>query len=212
MPRSGDTPLQRGHEFTQDVGCSLKEYAISIGAGARDGLSVSSRQSITSAETYVENLPSGPEAAKEIKVAISHGGVLLLKAILGHAHVDARDNKGRTALSHAAEKGELEIAKTLLEHGALVSARQYSVTGWAEGRNPYHESGATPLWYATRHRHLDIVKLLLEHGANPQVRTTSGSTPLSVAAERGYSQIVKLLLSKKVDVNARSYNSVRICP
>jgi ankyrin repeat protein len=162
-------------------------------------------------ETYAVTLPSDPEAAKNIMVAISHGATLLLKAVLEHAHVDARDNKGRTALSHTAEKGQLEIAEVLLEHGASASARQWSVTGWADGRNPYRESGATPLYYATRSCHLDMVKLLLEHGANPQARTTAGGTPLAVACAFGDIEIVKLLLSKKVDVNARNYKDVCLC-
>lgn len=168
-----------------------------------------SKHSVTSEETCVLNLPSGPDAAKDFKFAISQGGILLLKTILAHAHVDARDNKGRTALSHAAENGQLEIVDVLLKNGASVSARQWSLSGWAEGIYPYHNSGATALWHATRSRHLEIVKLLLEYGANPQARTTAGITPLTVACRHGCTEIVKVLLSKRVDVNVRSYKDVR---
>ncbi|KAE8363246.1 ankyrin repeat-containing domain protein [Aspergillus caelatus] len=210
---SETTPHPKSRDFDTDVGSSLTNYAASIVAAAsNDGFNASSRYSITSAETRAADLPSGPEAAEQIKVAISHGGVLLLRAILQHAHVDARDKKGRTALSHAVEKGQVEIIKVLLECGASVSARQWSVSGWAGGRNPYKESGATAVWYAARYNQLEILKLLLERGANAQVRTTCGNTPLSAACQQGYTDIVKVLLSKGVGVNTRNYHDVSYAP
>lgn len=210
----GDRSFQGKVEFNPDVGTSLLEYASTVKAVAHpdDEATTLPRYSVDLEEKSRQNLPSGPEAAKNIRVAIMQGGGLLLKAILTHAHVDARDNKGRTALSHAAEKGQLESVKILLKHGASVSARQWSVTGWAGGKSPYRHSGATALWQATEYGHLEIVKLLLEHGANPQVRTTAGGTPLSVACKNGNAEIVKLLLSKGVDVNVRSYKDVRSSP
>lgn len=209
---SGNQFNKKNIEFNPDVGSSLLEYASTL-----DAVKLPDDQTTKSivhlqnlAYQQAPNLPSGPEAAKEIKAAVARGGVLLVKAILEHVHVDARDKKGRTALSHAAERGQLEMAQFLLDNGASVSARQWSVSGWAEGRSPYRNSGATPLWHATASGHLKMVKLLLAHGANPQARTTAGGTPLAMACQNGCTEIVKVLLSKGVDVNARNYKDVSL--
>lgn len=154
-------------------------------------------------------LPSDFEAAESLKTAVFNGSVFLLKAVLPHVHVDARDRKGRTALSHAAEQGKFEIAKILVEEGASVSAQQWSVTGWAEDRNPYAESGASALYHAIANHHKDIVELLLNHGANPDARMTSGCRPLQLASVKNSIEIVRLLLSKRVNLDARNFKDVR---
>ncbi|KAJ5988518.1 ankyrin repeat-containing domain protein [Penicillium waksmanii] len=187
----GDRTFQGKIEFNPDVGTSLFEYASTVKAAEHpdDEATPFPRHLADHEETSRPNLPSGPEAAKDIKAAMMQGGGLLLKAILAHAHVDARDKKGRTALSHAAEKGQLESVKILLKHGASVSARQWSVTGWAGGKSPYRHSGATALWQATEYGHLEIVKLLLEHGANPE-----GWAPIHGAVCRDSVEVLQLLI------------------
>lgn len=204
---------QRNYEFNDDAGSVLTRYAAVRASEPSDGeTTLTPRHSVVSLETQKtapeKVMRSDLEAAHELLKVISEGSIFLVNAVLGHVHPDARDEVGRTALSHAADKGKLEVSKTLIAHGASVSARQWSVTSWTGGRNPVAESGATPLYYAIRGGHLEIVKLLLQHGANPGARPTAGMTPLILASELGFVEIVKLLLAKNVDVNARTFKDV----
>ncbi|KAI9927077.1 hypothetical protein MW887_003460 [Aspergillus wentii] len=201
----GSTVLQGDYHFSNDLGTALTKYAASVVDVRSEDQSIISQTESTISVAPLPAAPSGIEQAEGLKSAVSNNSVFLLKTLLQHVHVDSRDRKGRTALSHASEQGKLEIARLLIEHGASVSARQWSVSGWSEGRNPYWESGATPLYYAVSQRHTDIVRLLLLHGANPEARKTSGCPLVQTAAGVDCIEIVRLLLDKKVDVNARNY-------
>lgn len=209
--------LKGAREFNTDLGSALNDYAASTvdERESADYMSIMSEtQSIVSSTTTATHnaQPTNLEAAESLKMAVSNDSVFLLEAILPHVHVDTRDRKGRIALSHAAEQGKLEIAKVLVEAGASNSARQWSITGWAEGRNPYSESGASPLYHAIANHHKDIVELPLNHGANPESRTTSGCRPLQLAAVKNDIEIVKLLLSKHVDLDERNFKDVSTSP
>ncbi|OJJ29798.1 hypothetical protein ASPWEDRAFT_297850 [Aspergillus wentii DTO 134E9] len=208
----GSTVLQGDYHFSNDLGTALTKYAASVVDVRSEDQSIISQTESTISVAPLPAAPSGIEQAEGLKSAVSNNSVFLLKTLLQHVHVDSRDRKGRTALSHASEQGKLEIARLLIEHGASVSARQWSVSGWSEGRNPYWESGATPLYYAVSQRHTDIVRLLLLHGANPEARKTSGCPLVQTAAGVDCIEIVRLLLDKKVDVNARNYKDLCMQP
>jgi ankyrin repeat protein len=107
------------------------------------------------------------------------------------ADVNARNNYGWTALSHAARAGNAELVKLLLAHGADVNARDQS--GW------------TALMRAAMKGHVDVVRVLLEHGAavNDQEKE-EGWTALHWAAARGHDQVVALLLSHGADYKLRT--------
>lgn len=91
---------------------------------------------------------------------------------------------GFTPLHEAAVRGEPEIAKLLLEHGADVNALggQHQIT---------------PLHAAAAGGHLETVKLLLEAGANPGVRDQgTSSTAEAWANFFGHPQISELLRTR----------------
>lgn len=73
---------------------------------------------------------------------------------------DQKDNAGYTPLHEACSKGQIAIAKCLLNYGA-----NYSETA---------HSGIRPLHEAIDYGHLEIVRLLLSYGADPQLATYSG--------------------------------------
>ena len=76
----------------------------------------------------------------------------VLPAFLNHgAKVDAKDNKGRTALMWAASHGNEQIVRFLLEHGADVNAAD--------------ANGDTALIYAADRGNTGLVQLLKDKGA-----------------------------------------------
>lgn len=90
------------------------------------------------------------------------------------AKVDARDDKGNTALiKNAFSPG---IAAVLLQHGADINASNNE--GW------------TPLFSASS---ADLTRFLLQHGANINARDKDGKTPLECAKQYGNPEIVAVL-------------------
>ena len=77
---------------------------------------------------------------------------VLLACLAGGDDVNARDDKGKTALVIAATNGQAEICQLLLAAGADVNARD--------------ENGNSALSWATHHEHTEIVNLLIHSGAN----------------------------------------------
>lgn len=192
------------HEFDEDAGSALNVYAASVVEVQVDGGSVD--KSMESFTTKVDKPTTAvlaePVLAEELKIGISSKSKFVVEALLQHIHVDVRDRAGRTALSHASETGNLEIAEFLLEKGALVSTRQYSCS------NEHRHSGKSPIHWAAMEGHKHIVELLLRYGANPNARTTSGRTPLQEAAAGRHNELVAFLVSKKVDINTQAYSDV----
>ncbi|KAJ8126777.1 hypothetical protein O1611_g6861 [Lasiodiplodia mahajangana] len=77
--------------------------------------------------------------------------------------MDARDGRGRTPLSYAAEKGHYEIAGYLLKRGAIADSD--------------NEIGLTPMHYAASKGHADVARLLIDAGISPLIRRTKSASP-----------------------------------
>ncbi len=89
-------------------------------------------------------------------------------------------NAQRVMPLHSAVAGQhVEIAKLLLEHGALVNAEQ--------------EGGFTPLHGACQNGQPEMVRLLLDFGADVHALSGEGHSPLYFARESGNAQVVELL-------------------
>jgi ankyrin repeat protein len=102
-------------------------------------------------------------------------------------NVESRNAKDESPLMLAALRGELDLAKRLIERGADVNK-----TGW------------TPLHYAATNGHLDLIKLLLENYAYIDAESPNKTTPLMMAAMYGSSEAVKLLLEAGADPTLRN--------
>ena len=107
------------------------------------------------------------------------------------ADVNAAQGDGMTALHWAAERGDADLAATLLTAGANPEA----VTRIGQ---------YTPLHLAARNGGDAIVSLLLADGADVERRTSnSGSTALHLAASSGNTATIEALLDAGADPNAR---------
>ena len=84
----------------------------------------------------------------------------------------------------------LQLARTLVEHGADINARQTKEPNSdMEGRNSLNRFGATPLFLAAKSVDVPLMQTLIELGADPFIGNIEGDTPLMVAAGVGvYSQ------------------------
>jgi uncharacterized protein len=92
-------------------------------------------------------------------------------------------------LIEAANRGDLAMAKALLDKGADVNAKG--------------AHGETPLMLAAEEGFLGQAKLLLERGAKVNAKDNEGRTALMWAATKGHANIVNLLLEKGSDIQVK---------
>jgi ankyrin repeat protein len=146
-----------------------------------------------------ETVPSLLEEGWDFKSPdIEHASVLARVAACGDVHavhdllaagapVESRDDVwGSTALVHAAQRGNIEMVRVLLEAGA--------------GSNDKDEKGQA-LAFAAETGKLDLVQLLLRSGADPKYADAKGVTVLMSAARSGVPGVVAQILKYHPDVN-----------
>jgi len=100
--------------------------------------------------------------------------------------INAPDSDGYTPLQLAAAKGQLTVAKYLLDHGADVN-----------GRNRYR----TALYAAAENGHKAMVELLLARGAD-----VNAFRSLYQAVSKGFNEVAEVLLANRADVNLAGVN------
>jgi outer membrane protein assembly factor BamB/pimeloyl-ACP methyl ester carboxylesterase len=106
------------------------------------------------ATAAAEDAPAVAASAEELWRAAREGDLATVEALLDQGvDVDSRTRYQATALTFAAEKGQAEVVRTLLERGADPEPEDTF----------YH---VVPLGWALRGEHLEVVRLLLEHGAH----------------------------------------------
>lgn len=100
------------------------------------------------------------------------------------ARIDIFDSKGSTALSIAAEMGNIKAAQLLLSRGANVNA--------------CHDT--TPLCAAVESGHRDMVRFLVKEGALVNLETLEGNTALTQAISWDNASTVRTLLELGADI------------
>jgi uncharacterized protein len=88
------------------------------------------------------------------------------------AAANEEDTNHHRPISGAARRGDFELVRLLLEHGADPSLPE-------EGAPHGHA-----LWNAVYHNHADIAEVLLGHGADPNGMVESSGTPMDMAADK----------------------------
>lgn len=105
------------------------------------------------------------------------------------------DKDGSIPLHVAADSGELEIVKVLLN----VMTKAEDNNEKPNLVNKQDVNGRTPLFRAAYSGYLDIVKVLVEHQANVNIANKSGWTPLHAGADNP--DVTKCLLDSGSNVN-----------
>lgn len=136
------------------------------------------------------------------------------------ADIDTVDSTGRSPLSWAAQRGEAEVVRVLLEHGADPNnndiTKMTPLHYAAQAKTPKclpllirygatitrQTRGWTALHYASCfHGTLAYVKPLLDHGADVDERTYVGKTALSFAILRNHLKGAAFLIGIGADLN-----------
>ena len=114
--------------------------------------------------------------------AIVSGQTNTLKTLLEFGiSVDTKGNNNYTSVSLAAQQGDYDCVKLLLDAGA--DPNLHGANG----------SGYTALAEASHHGRADVVKLLLDHGAKWEIGSNSGFSAVSVAAHNSRRAIIRIL-------------------
>lgn len=108
------------------------------------------------------------------------GGIVLVLHSIISFDPDQRDNRGRTLLYLAAEKGDISQVKSLL--GKVEHPDQRDDCKW------------TPLMRAVQNGHLEVSRLLLTSGADVNAIDKGGYSVLMVAASTHNPAILTLLI------------------
>ena len=95
-----------------------------------------------------------------------------------------------TPLMIASSYGHYDIAKALIDNGALVNLRA------GDGFNALMESVRTD--------NIEIAKLLIEHDSDINIKNKDGKNMIMIACENGNEEMFNLLIENNADINEKS--------
>ena len=105
------------------------------------------------------------------------------ESIVNGADVDAKSNRGWTALHEAALYGHVDIVKVLIENGANVDVKD--------------ENGKTALHWAALYGHVNVARVLIEKGVDVDAKDKNNETAVEIAIKFGHHQIAELIENSK---------------
>lgn len=113
---------------------------------------------------------------------------------------DGHPKNNSSAIHYAAQNGDEDLIKFLLENGAVVDER--------------NANGSTPLHFACWLGDLETTVLLCESGANIDSATSSkfsAPTPLMIACESGYGDVASELIQRGANIEAQNSRGETAC-
>jgi hypothetical protein len=122
------------------------------------------------------------DAGEDLLTAVRKGDAVRVKELLAQgADVNAKSPYGATGLFFAADRGNMEIMKILLDHGADVKVKDTFY-------------GATAVTWAVNKGNVDIVTLLLNKGA------PGAEDALELGVSKANGELVKAALEHKSEI------------
>jgi ankyrin repeat protein len=129
---------------------------------------------------------SQAERERDLIIAAERGELVVVRRLIQQGvRVNARDQRGRTALMAATQRNRVEVARFLIQEGADVNAKDFIQD--------------TPYLYAAAEGRIEILKMALAAGADLKDINRYAGTGLIPAAHRGHVEAVKLLLATPID-------------
>src|SRR5579871_3399879 len=110
------------------------------------------------------------------------------------ADINATDARGFTALMFAAQLGNNQITKLILQKATAINAVNEVI-------NAVNEINDTALKWAAYYGRVAVTKTLLSYHADTSIMDHSGNTAIIDAAGQGHAKIVTLLIDAKADIN-----------
>jgi hypothetical protein len=155
------------------------DTALLLTAGSKSGEHTTETQLKNILDDDTSNIPRNLPLS--VKLLIDYG------ADVNHVHM----SRGKTALMHAVESKNVDVAHILLKSGARV--------------NQASDSGVTALFIAAGIGHIESVQLLLEFGADPYLATHAGMTAIDNAQMRRNTKCFELLAASGAATSLSSW-------
>jgi ankyrin repeat protein len=157
------------------------------------------KKSIATAVLFMSlSLSASLSHAQDIYIASYRGDLERVKRLLAENPelINSRNSYSRFPLEMAAQTGQVDVVKFLLEKGADVNLNR---------------GGATALHMAAIYGgKTEVISLLLEAGADINARTGNGDTPLNLAVMGKQKEIAELLLANGGEINLKNQNFTQL--
>jgi ankyrin repeat protein len=206
-----DIAIQEGHteiiQLLQNSGANSTDKSIDsspaalLGAAKQGNLDILRSALAARVDPNTSELDNSSRNSRyptALMFAVDRGHLNIVEQLIdAGANVNLSDRPGKklgkTPLMCAAESGRTEIAKLLLESGAIVEFQ--------------NKRGETALYYAVVEKHVEIVRILLEAGADPHKKNWE-FTPFEMA-EYSTREIAALVTNLDPDKNSQSSKTAR---